>query len=238
MAQIIRDDDEGQAVVDRSTATLAATPVRSTSYKVFREDSYWLEVLGSKIHPDLVRVLKKLNARDTGSFIDWDWIARYMVSVKGDVFRVSEGYRTPERQAELYAQGRHDSKRIVTKAKPYQSYHNWGLAVDLVPTKYGYTRFVAGGEVVDLSRPSGWLRTGIPQYLKSEGLGWGGYWAGFEDCPHVELVHEVPLDDTLSGSPWWLTRTDLVRITAPRSKSKLWLAALALGAIYIAGKVA
>lgn len=50
----------------------------------------------------------------------------------GIPFRVFEGFRTPERQRWLFAQGRTRPGSIVTKAKPWQSMHQYGLAVDLV----------------------------------------------------------------------------------------------------------
>ena len=45
------------------------------------------------------------------------------------------GRRTMEEQAKLYAKGRTSGGKIVTKAKPGQSYHNYGLAFDWVPLK-------------------------------------------------------------------------------------------------------
>ena len=47
-------------------------------------------------------------------------------------FRVFEASRTPERQADLYAQGRTKPGLKVTNAQPWQSYHQYGLAADLV----------------------------------------------------------------------------------------------------------
>lgn len=44
---------------------------------------------------------------------------------------VFEAMRTPERQDWLYAQGRINKKPIVTRAKAWQSWHQYGLAVDL-----------------------------------------------------------------------------------------------------------
>ncbi len=46
---------------------------------------------------------------------------------------IYEGLRSPERQAELYAQGRTKPGKIVTKAGPWQSMHQYGLAIDFVP---------------------------------------------------------------------------------------------------------
>ena len=45
------------------------------------------------------------------------------------------GRRTMEEQAALYAKGRTSGDRIVTKAKPGESYHNWGMAFDWTPLK-------------------------------------------------------------------------------------------------------
>ena len=45
------------------------------------------------------------------------------------------GRRTMEEQAALYAKGRTSKGKIVTKARPGESYHNYGLAFDWVPLK-------------------------------------------------------------------------------------------------------
>jgi len=50
----------------------------------------------------------------------------------GHQFEIFEAYRTPQRQAYLYAQGRTRPGPIVTKAGPWQSYHQYGLAADFV----------------------------------------------------------------------------------------------------------
>ena len=49
--------------------------------------------------------------------------------------RIYCGLRTFEEQLALYAIGRTKPGRIVTKAKPGESYHNHGLAFDWVPVK-------------------------------------------------------------------------------------------------------
>jgi hypothetical protein len=48
---------------------------------------------------------------------------------------IYEGHRSPERQAELYAIGRTKKGRKVTNAGPWQSMHQYGLAIDFVPLK-------------------------------------------------------------------------------------------------------
>lgn len=50
----------------------------------------------------------------------------------GHPFKVFEAFRTPQRQAYLYAQGRTAPGSIVTKARPWESYHQYGLAADFV----------------------------------------------------------------------------------------------------------
>lgn len=54
------------------------------------------------------------------------------IQSEGIPFKVFEAYRYPQRQAQLYAQGRSTTGKIVTYAKPWSSYHQYGLAVDFV----------------------------------------------------------------------------------------------------------
>jgi peptidoglycan L-alanyl-D-glutamate endopeptidase CwlK len=51
---------------------------------------------------------------------------------EGFDFHIFEAFRSPQRQAYLYAQGRTRHGNIVTNAKPWLSYHQYGLAVDFV----------------------------------------------------------------------------------------------------------
>lgn len=51
---------------------------------------------------------------------------------EGIPFKVFEAFRFPERQADLFAKGRTKPGKIVTHAKPWHSYHQYGLAVDFV----------------------------------------------------------------------------------------------------------
>src|SRR5512134_2288927 len=47
-------------------------------------------------------------------------------------FRLFEGFRAPQRQQYLWDQGRVRPGAKVTNAQPWQSMHQYGLAVDLV----------------------------------------------------------------------------------------------------------
>ncbi|PTM42386.1 glycosyl hydrolase 108 family protein [Bosea sp. 124] len=50
----------------------------------------------------------------------------------GFSFQLFEAFRTPERQQHLFAQGRTRDGKIVTNARAWQSFHQYGLAVDIV----------------------------------------------------------------------------------------------------------
>jgi peptidoglycan L-alanyl-D-glutamate endopeptidase CwlK len=50
---------------------------------------------------------------------------------------ITSTYRDNESQAALYAQGRTKAGRIVTNARPGQSFHNYRLAFDFVPIVNG-----------------------------------------------------------------------------------------------------
>jgi peptidoglycan L-alanyl-D-glutamate endopeptidase CwlK len=60
-------------------------------------------------------------------------VATYVqLQAEGIPFAIFEAYRFPQRQQSLYAQGRTAPGNIVTYAKPWSSYHQYGLAVDFV----------------------------------------------------------------------------------------------------------
>lgn len=88
--------------------------------------------------------------------------------------RVTEGFRTIERQNQLYAQGRTTAGKIVTNAKGLESKHTQGKAFDIVFRNEGYD-----------AKPKQWELVGsIGEQL---GLNWGGRWKGFVDKPHFEI---------------------------------------------------
>lgn len=51
-------------------------------------------------------------------------------SVLGYDYYAISGYRSPEEQATIYAQGRTTPGKIVTNAPPFSSLHQFGLAID------------------------------------------------------------------------------------------------------------
>ncbi len=91
---------------------------------------------------------------------------------KGYDLRITESLRTFERQIQLFAQGRTTSGQKVTNANAGSSYHNYGLAIDVVDRNNGYS--------------TNWQEIG--KIGKKAGFEWGGDWSKFKDNPHFQLT--------------------------------------------------
>ena len=87
-----------------------------------------------------------------------------------------EGVRTLETQEKYYNQGRTTPGPIITNAKPGQSPHNYGAAVDLVP-------FINGKAAWDDESKFKLLA----DTAQSVGLKAGYYFRNLKDSPHIEL---------------------------------------------------
>jgi len=127
-------------------------------------------------------------------------VAQFINSAQeqGYYLRITETYRTVQRQNELYAKGRTTPKRgkTVTKARglPKSSIHQFGIAFDCVEVKNGrdvrtrkkFNQSVAWGSGFDKRYPrSRWFEIG--EIGKSFGFVWGGNFRGFFDGPHFEV---------------------------------------------------
>jgi peptidoglycan L-alanyl-D-glutamate endopeptidase CwlK len=103
--------------------------------------------------------------------------------------RFSYTLRTFAEQDALFAQGRTKPGAIVTKAKGGQSYHNYGLAIDivlLVDTDNNGTFETASWDSqtdFDGDKKSDWQE--IVAIFKRYGYEWGGDWK-FSDMPHFQ----------------------------------------------------
>lgn len=94
---------------------------------------------------------------------------------QGYTLALLEGYRSPQRQAQLQARG-----TSVTNAGAYQSYHQFGLAAD--------SAFYRDGRLV-ISERDPWAMRGyqlLGEAAEAQGLRWGGRWR-LQDYGHVEL---------------------------------------------------
>jgi peptidoglycan L-alanyl-D-glutamate endopeptidase CwlK len=89
-----------------------------------------------------------------------------------------EGYRSPERQAELMEKG------LATRAGAWQSCHQYGFAVDSAPFRDGKLQWDMNDE---------WTRRAYFLYgelAEQAGLEWGGRWRSIKDYVHVEMRAE------------------------------------------------
>lgn len=111
-----------------------------------------------------------------------------LCAAQGVPFLVTQGLRTWEEQDALYAKGRTKApigkKYIVTNAKGGQSYHNFGLAIDIVILD------AIGKADWDTSHPGWRLAADVG---KSLGLEWGGDWTSFKDLPHFQYIRGLTL---------------------------------------------
>lgn len=97
--------------------------------------------------------------------------------------------RTEEEQAALYALGRTAPGQIITQAKPGQSMHQYGLALDIVPLR-------AGKCVWDKDDPL-WQMVG--KIGKDAGLDWAGDWVHFQEYPHFQYTNGLTLSAIQTG---------------------------------------
>ena len=88
-------------------------------------------------------------------------------------------------QTELYAKGRTTPGQIVTNAKAGESYHNYGLALDVVEIDDGIAVW-----------DTDW--SGISEIGKRNGFEWGGDWTT-PDKPHFQMTSGLSIADLKSG---------------------------------------
>lgn len=120
------------------------------------------------VHPDLVRRVQQVLAA---------------MAALGHPMVVTDGVRTAQQQAQLYAKGRTTPGVIVTyadgvtKTSNHQAHSDgYGHAVDCA-------FLVDGRPSWDVSLP--WQAYGA--CAEALGLTWGGHWARLRDLPHLEL---------------------------------------------------
>jgi peptidoglycan LD-endopeptidase CwlK len=106
-----------------------------------------------------------------------------LLSKEGVTIRVTQGLRTWEEQQRLYDQGRTAPGQIVTDAPPGYSWHQFALAVDVVP-------MMELGPDWNVTHPV-WAR--IVQVGTSLGLDSGATWRTYKDYPHFQLTGNLPV---------------------------------------------
>lgn len=109
---------------------------------------------------------------------------------KGVRLRFSHVYRSRKEQQALYDQGRTKPGKKVTNAKPGRSYHNYGLAFDIVllyDNDGNGTFEEASWDMVrdgDSDKKADWSE--VVEFFKSKGWEWGGDFRSFKDYPHFQ----------------------------------------------------
>lgn len=106
---------------------------------------------------------------------------------EGLEIRVVQGLRTIEQQDELYAMGRTKPGKIVTNCPGGKSYHNFGLAVDCIPSSHDPTKPFAPDW--NPQHPV-WKR--MIQVGESVDLDSGATWNTFKDFPHFQFTGKFP----------------------------------------------
>lgn len=109
---------------------------------------------------------------------------------EGILVQISSGYRSNAEQQRLYNQGRTTAGNVVTNAKPGQSVHNYGLAID-------YFLVSDDGNTALWTVNAKWRR--VAAIGKSLGFSWGGDWTSFKDYPHLEYTKGLTWRDLQAG---------------------------------------
>lgn len=140
--------------------------------------------------------------------VRWRRTAEDMWSANKERLRVSDALRDLEQQKALYAKGRtapgapcrcdgklkpvgtcalHPFGLIVTYARPGESLHHYGLALDSCFLGHGpdiYLDHEPRGEFL-------WREYG--RIATTHGLTWGGAWSKRVDQPHVQMTYALTL---------------------------------------------
>lgn len=115
--------------------------------------------------------------------------AEELMATQGVRVEVISGLRSWAAQAALYASGRTKPGRIVTKARPGSSWHNYGLAIDL-----GLFQ-ACNGLYLDEGKPklADALYQQIGKLAAQRGIEWAGTWKSFQETPHFQVTFGLTL---------------------------------------------
>lgn len=132
-----------------------------------------IQLLHPKLRDEAVELYDEIVASLTGSAI----------------CRFAYTLRTFAEQDALFAQGRSKPGKVVTNAKGGQSYHNYGLAIDIVlildKDRNGTFETASWDLKTDFDGDgkADWME--VVQVFKRYGFEWGGDWK-FVDAPHFQ----------------------------------------------------
>jgi peptidoglycan L-alanyl-D-glutamate endopeptidase CwlK len=131
--------------------------------------------------------LASLNKQARAKLEPFVLAAQAAMAARGVTVEVISGLRSWAQQAALYAQGRTKPGRIVTKARPGSSWHNYGLAIDL-----GLFR---AGKYLDEAEPktANALYAELGKIAAGMGIEWAGTWRSFPEGPHFQWTNGLTL---------------------------------------------
>lgn len=118
------------------------------------------------------------------------------------IIRFARVFSTWEEQALIYAQGRTKPGKIVTYAPAGKSYHNYGLAVDIVllVDRNGDGTFESASWETNVDfdgdGEADWME--VVDLFKHYGWEWGGDWGGKKkDRPHFQKTFGLKISQLL-----------------------------------------
>ena len=122
-------------------------------------------------------------------------MGRKGVEFRQNILSTANSYcsQIPAIQYELVSRGTIENEDdIATFAWAGQSYHNWGLAIDLILIKFGDPLYL---DLRDkkMSIQDYYALIGLSQLAAACSLEWGGTWTRFKDIPHFQdTVYKIP----------------------------------------------
>ena len=102
---------------------------------------------------------------------------------------ITSTYRDNESQEALYEQGRTRPGKIVTNAKPGESWHNYRCAIDVVPLINGKPNWDGSDPIWET----------IGELGEKAGLEWAGRWHSFKELAHFQYTGGLTLADLKAG---------------------------------------
>lgn len=110
---------------------------------------------------------------------------------------VFEGYRSFDRSEYLWEQGRTKPGKIITNARGGQSFHNYGLAVDVVfdgeardGIQWSWEGSYGNPQLL-VDKKKHWSKLG--EIFEGKGLEWAARWKRFPETPHFQLTAGLSL---------------------------------------------
>jgi peptidoglycan L-alanyl-D-glutamate endopeptidase CwlK len=131
--------------------------------------------------------LASLNKKARAKLEPFVICAQELMAKRNVTVEVISGLRSWQQQAALFAQGRTKPGRIVTKARPGSSWHNFGLAIDL--------GLFQAGVYLDEKKPAlaEALYNQLGNLAAKMGIEWAGNWKSFPEGPHFQVTFGLSL---------------------------------------------